>query len=194
MSLVLERHGWETNSVIVSDTVIEEKTLDTDREAVERHLRSFWSDNVQRPIFVDELHLAICVCNCSIYGSWQSNIDSFLVRAFNKLNHGSFEKADETSSKLRPNIAMKMHLNILLRDHELNVDSADGGKSSTVKQLLCSKPYADLKLQALKLNISMSFCLNESFFKFKVTTMESSRQIVSFKNNCIVANIVVEID
>ena len=30
VSLVLERHGWETNSVIISDTVIEEKTLDTD--------------------------------------------------------------------------------------------------------------------------------------------------------------------
>ena len=89
---------------------------------------------------------------------------------------------------------MKVHLYVLLRDHELNVHSVDGGKSSTVKQLLRCKSYADLKLQALKLNISMSLCLNESFFKFKVTTMEISRQIVGFKNNCIVAHIVVEID
>ena len=88
---------------------------------------------------------------------------------------------------------MQVHLNVLLRDHELNVDSLDGRECSSVKQLLCGEADTDLELEALKVDISVAFSLNEALLELEVATVESGGKVISLKNDGIVAHIVVEI-
>ena len=88
---------------------------------------------------------------------------------------------------------MQVHLNVLLRDHELNVDSLDGRECSSIKQLLGGEADSDLELEALKVYISVAFSLYEALLELEVATVESGGEVIGLKNDGIVGHIVVEI-
>ncbi len=85
-------------------------------------------------------------------------------------------------------------MNILLRDHELDVDSLDGRQGAAIKQLLSGKADSDLELQALEVDIGVALGLHEALLQLEVATVESSGEIIGLENDGIVANIIVEID
>ncbi len=86
-----------------------------------------------------------------------------------------------------------MDLDVLLRDHELDVDSLDGGECSSIEKLLGGEANAHLELKALKVDISVTFGLNEALLELEVATVESGGEVISLKNDGIVGHIVVEI-
>lgn len=193
MSVVFEGHSGESDSVIVADSLVEEKTLDSERDAVKRHFGGGGSDHIQLPELVNKVHGAIGGRNRSVDGGRKGHADRLLVGGLNQLDHWSLEEADETSSEFRPNISVQVHLNILLRDHELNVNSLDGWECSSVKQLLGGEADSDLELEALKVDISVAFSLNEALLELEVATVESGGEVIGLKNDGIVGHIVVEI-
>ena len=89
---------------------------------------------------------------------------------------------------------MQVHLNVLLRDHELHVHSLDGGQGAPVEQFLGREPDTHLQLQTLKVHISVAFSLYKSFFKFEMAAVECCGEVVGLEDDCIVANIIVEVD
>ena len=66
MSVILEWHHGESNSIIIADTVIEEKTFDTEGNAVEGNFWCSGCDYIQRPEVFNEVQLAIRSCNSSV--------------------------------------------------------------------------------------------------------------------------------
>ena len=79
MSVILERHGGESDTIIITDTFIKEETLDSDLDAIEGDLRHDGSDDIDHPVGVNELNVSSCVCNGLINGQRKSNVDSLLV-------------------------------------------------------------------------------------------------------------------
>ena len=125
VSVVLERHCRESNIVVVADTLVEEETLYTDLNRVERHYCSNRSNHVELPELVKEVDASVGLYNRSVHSVGKSNCDSFLVTCLNEPDHWSFEEANEAARKLRPNVAVEVHLNVLLTNHELNIHSGD---------------------------------------------------------------------
>jgi len=126
--------------------------------------------------------------------SWQINVDSLLVRAFNQLDHGSLKEADEAACEFRPDISVQVHLDILLRDHELHVDSLDGRQGAPIEQLLSREADADLQLKTLKIDVGVALSLHEALLELEVAAVERGSQVVRLENHSIVAHIVVEVD
>lgn len=59
MSSVLEGHGRETNAIVVTNTLVEEETLDAYGDAVKGNLGGGWSDNIKLPVGVNEVKTSI---------------------------------------------------------------------------------------------------------------------------------------
>ena len=114
MSVILEGHCRESDSIVVANPLIKEKTLHTEGNAVERNLGSGGRDNVQLPELVNKVHASICGRYRCVDGCRQSQADSFLVRGLNELDHWSLEEADEASSELGPDVAVQVDLDVLL--------------------------------------------------------------------------------
>ena len=87
-----------------------------------------------------------------------------------------------------------MHLDILLRDHELHVDSLDGRQGAPIEQLLSREADADLQLKTLKIDVGVALSLHEAFLELEVAAVERGSQVVRLENHSIVAHIVVEVD
>lgn len=79
MSVILERHGGESDTIIITDTFIKEETLDSDLDAIEGDLRHDGSDDIDHPVGVDEFNVSSCVCDGLVNGQGKSNVDSLLV-------------------------------------------------------------------------------------------------------------------
>ena len=194
MGVVFERHGWEAYTVVVADAIVEKETLDSDLEAIKGYFRSLRRDDIKFPVGVNEIEVALGQLNGRVDGCGQSNINRFLIWGLNQLNHGSFEEADEAASELRPNVTVKMDLDVLLWDHKLYIDCGDRWQHSSIKKLLGGESNADLKFETLEVDISMTLGLNKALFQLKVAAVEGSWQVIGLKNYRIVAHIIVEID
>jgi hypothetical protein len=59
MGVVFERHGWEADTVVVADAVVEKEALDSDLEAIERYFRSLRCDDIKLPVRVNEVDVAL---------------------------------------------------------------------------------------------------------------------------------------
>ena len=82
MRIIFKRHRWETNCIIVTDPLIEEKALDPNLQAVQGYLRLRWSDHIELPILVQEVHAAVRLGNSSVDRRREGNRNSLLVRTF----------------------------------------------------------------------------------------------------------------
>ena len=172
--IILEGHGREPDPVVISNALIKEKTFDAEGQTVQTDLGCLRSDNVQLPELVKEVQAAVGGCDRTINGGRKSHRDCLLVGSFNELDHGSLEEADEAASELRPDIAVQVHLDVLLRDHELHIDSLDGGERAPIEQLLRGKADSDLQLEALQLDVSMALGLHKALFELKMSAVERS--------------------
>jgi len=88
---------------------------------------------------------------------------------------------------------VQVHLDVLLRDHELHVDSFDSRECASIKQLLRSEANAHLELQALQVHIGVALGLHEALLQLEMATVEGSGEVVSLENDGVVGDIVVEI-
>ena len=170
---VLEGHRREANSVVVTDALIEEQTLYTEGKRVKRDLRCLRGDHIQLPELVNKVHRAVRAGDGRVDCGWQGHVDSLLVRGFNQLDHGTLEEANEAASELRPDISVQVNLNVLLRDHELNIDGLDGGQSAAIKQLLSGKADSNLQFQALEVDVSVALGLDKALLELEMTAVES---------------------
>ena len=89
---------------------------------------------------------------------------------------------------------MKVHLDVLLADHELHIDSLNRREGPSVQQLLCREADSHLQLKTLELDISVTFGLHEALLEFEVTAMEGSREVIGLENDGVIGHIIVEID
>lgn len=194
MSVVLEGHCRETHSVVITDSLVKEEPLNSNREAVDGDLGSRGGDDVHLPEVVEEVKASVGSLDSSVDSSGQGNADSFLVASLDQLDHGSLEKADKAASELRPDVSVQVNLDVLLADHELYVHGRDGGQGPTVEQLLSSEANTYLELETLQINISVTLGLDKALLEFEVTTMESGCEVIGLENDSVVADIVVEID
>ena len=174
MRIILEGHGREPDPVVISNALIKEKTFDAEGQTVQTDLGCLGSDNVQLPELVKEVQATVGGCDRTVNGGRKGHRDCLLVGSFNELDHGSLEEADEAASELRPDIAVQVHLDVLLRDHELHIDSLDGGERAPIEQLLRGKADSDLQLEALQLDVSMALGLHKALFELKMSAVESS--------------------
>ena len=194
MSHVLEWHDWESDSVVVSNSLIEEQSLDSDGEGVKRDLSSNWSDNIEHHVWIVEVEVSVGGSNGLVDGKWEGNVNGLLVGGLNELDHWSLEEANEGTSELRPDISVKVNLDILLTNEELNVNSLDGWEGAAIEHLLGHELNTNLELKSLELNIGVSLCLDEAFLELEVTTVESGSKVISLKYNGIIFDIIVEIN
>ena len=79
MGVVFERHGWETDAVVVADAVVEKEALDSDLKAIERYFRSLRCDDIKLPVRVNEVDVALGQVNGRVDGRGQSNINRLLI-------------------------------------------------------------------------------------------------------------------
>lgn len=194
MSHVLEWHDWESDSVVVSNSLIEEQSLDSDGEGVKRDLSSNWGDDIEHHVWIVEVEVSVGGSNGLVDGKWEGNVNGLLVGGLNELDHWSLEEANEGTSELRPDISVKVNLDILLTNEELNVNSLDGWKGAAIEHLLGHELNTNLELKSLELNIGVSLCLDEAFLELEVTTVESGSKVISLKYNGIIFDIIVEIN
>ena len=172
--IILEGHGREPDPVVISNALIKEKTFHAEGQTVQADLGCLGSDNVQLPELVKEVQATVGGCDRTVNGGRKGHRDCLLVGSFNELDHGSLEEADEAASELRPDIAVQVHLDVLLRDHELHIDSLDGGERAPIEQLLRGKADSDLQLEALQLDVSMALGLHKALFELKMSAVEGS--------------------
>jgi len=59
VSVILEGHGGEANSVVVANSLVKEQTFDSKRDAVKRHFGRGWSDHIQLPELVNKVHASV---------------------------------------------------------------------------------------------------------------------------------------
>ena len=79
MGVIFERHGWEADSVIISNTVVEKEALDSELEAVEGYFRSLRCDDIKLPVRVNKVEVTLGHNNGGVDGCGQRNINRFLI-------------------------------------------------------------------------------------------------------------------
>lgn len=87
-----------------------------------------------------------------------------------------------------------MYLDVLLRDHELNIDCCDSRQCAPIEELLCGEANTNLQLQALQVDICVALGLYKALLQLEVAASERSRKVIGLKNDRIVRHIIVEID
>ena len=79
MCVILEGHCWEADTVVVTDSIIEEKALDSDLEAVEGDLGGLRCDDIQLPVRVNEVDITLGQVNGGVDGCGQRNVNRLLI-------------------------------------------------------------------------------------------------------------------
>ena len=144
--IVLEGHGGEAHRVIVTNPLVKEETFDAYLQAVEGYLGLRGGHHVELPVLVQEVNTAIRFGNGRVDRCGQRNVNCLLVGALDELDHGALEEADEAACELRPDITVQMHLDVLLADHELHIDSLNGRQGASIEKFLGREADTDLQL------------------------------------------------
>lgn len=144
--IVLEGHGGEAHRIVITNPLVKEESFDADLQTVEGYLGLRRGHHVELPVLVQEVNTAIRFGDGRVNRCGQCNVNRLLVGALDELDHGALEEADKAACELRPDIPVQVHLDVLLTDHELHINSLNGRQGAPIEKFLGREADTDLQL------------------------------------------------
>jgi hypothetical protein len=179
--------------LLLTNSLVEEQALDTDTKVLAGDDSSVLGFPIEEPVSVDG-HGQVAIGSSNSVGGQGRNtsLESGNNSGVNYINDGSNEEDLKGRSKVGPNVAPDLNVDVPSVYVSGDVYAVDGGNSSAVSKLLCDELEAETNLDSVHDDIEVTLRNERPLLVAECIVVEDTGQLVAAHDERILVGVGVD--